>query len=294
MKSSTLEPSAVPSDKRARGYRKLPGGKYEEEKPLAHGAFGPMGGMLVSPDDLARYVGFLMDAFPPRDDVERGPVRRSSVREMQQFWTVDDLTASGATSLRPLSVTASGYGLGLRISKDCRFQHIAGHGGGFPGFGSYMMWLPEHGVGMFAMANLTYAGPVSALSEGFDVLRRTGALKPRELPASPVLTATRDAIFALWKDWNGTKANTLAANNLFLDTPAPQRKAEIEKLKARVGECKDAGPVQPANLLRGTFPLNCERGTVRVRFTLAPTQPPSVQHLSFTENPPGEDNVCKP
>ena len=50
-----------------------------------------------------------------------------------------------------------GYGYGLRISADCRFDHVVGHGGGLPGFGSYMAWLPEHGVGMFAMANLTYA-----------------------------------------------------------------------------------------------------------------------------------------
>ena len=33
-----------------------------------------------------------------------------------------------------------------------RFEHIVAHGGGLPGFGSYMAWLPEYGVGIFAMA----------------------------------------------------------------------------------------------------------------------------------------------
>ena len=294
MKSSTLEPSAVPADRRAVGYRKLPDGKYQEERPLRHGAFGAMGGLLLSSGDLARYVSFMLDAFPPRDDEEREPVRRSSVREMQQMWRISDLTATGATSERPLSVTTAGYGFGLRISRDCRFHHIVGHGGGLPGFGSYMMWLPEHGVGMFAMANLTYAGPSAAMSEAFDALRRTGALQPRELPPVAVLTSTRDAIFDLWRNWNDAKASAIAANNLFLDTPAEQRKHAIDSLKARVGACKEATPVEPENLLRGTFRLNCERGTVTVRFTLAPTQPPSVQHLSFLETVPGDNNVCRP
>ena len=295
MNSSTLEPSAVPAGQRAIGYRKLPSGQYQEEKPLRHGAFGAMGGLLVSSNDLARYVAYMLDAFPPRDDAERGPVRRSSVREMQQMWRISDLTATGATSERPLLVTTAGYGFGLRISRDCRFQHIVGHGGGLPGFGSYMMWLPEHGVGMFAMSNLTYAGPSAAMSEAFDALRRTGALKPRELPVAPMLTSTRDAIFDLWRNWDDAKASSLAANNLFLDTPATQRKADIERLKARVGACKDVTAVEPENLLRGVFRLNCERGTVRVTFTLAPTQPPTVQHLSFADNPPsGDTNVCRP
>ena len=295
MKFSTLEPSAVPAGRRAVGYRRLRDGKYQEEKPLAHGAFGAMGGLLVSSGDLARYVAFMLDAFPPRDDAERGPVRRSSVREMQQMWRISDLTAIGATSERPLSVTTAGYGFGLRISRDCRFGHIVGHGGGLPGFGSYMMWLPEYGVGMFAMSNLTYAGPSAPMSEAFDALRRTGGLKPRQIPAPPVLTSTRDAIFGLWSNWDDVKAGSVAANNLFVDIPAPQRKAEIERIKARVGACSDVTAVEPENLLRGVFRLNCERGTVRVMFTLAPTQPPTVQHLSFNDNPPsGDSNVCRP
>jgi hypothetical protein len=144
------------------------------------------------------------------------------------------------------------------------------------------------------MANLTYAGPVYPMIGAFDALRRTGGLKPGELPPSPVLTSTRDAIFGLWQRWDDAKANAIAANNLFLDTPVPQRKADIERLKARVGACRDTTAVEPENLLRGKFRINCERGTVRATFTLAPTQPPTVQYLRFEENPPGDNNVCRP
>jgi hypothetical protein len=37
----------------------------------------------------------------------------------------------------------------------------------------------------------------------------------------------------------------------------------------------------PENWMRGQFNMTCAAGTVGVFFTLAPTQPPAVQHLAF-------------
>jgi hypothetical protein len=42
-----------------------------------------------------------------------------------------------------LTASEAGYGFGLRIATDCRFDLVASHGGGLPGFGSYMSWLPD-------------------------------------------------------------------------------------------------------------------------------------------------------
>jgi hypothetical protein len=195
------------------------------------------------------------------------------------MWTPSNLTVgrSGGT----LQVSESGYGYGLRISSDCRFEHIVGHGGGLPGFGSYMAWLPDYGVGMFAMATLTYVGPSEPISQAWDVLLKTGGLKKRELPASPTLSQMRDHIVNLWTSWDNAEAKQIAAMNLFLDAPVAQRRADIQKLKEEVGECTAVGPVIPENWLRGQFNLTCQKGTVGVFFTLAPTQPPAVQHLAF-------------
>jgi hypothetical protein len=195
------------------------------------------------------------------------------------MWTPSNLTVgrSGGT----LQVSESGYGYGLRISSDCRFEHIVGHGGGLPGFGSYMAWLPDYGVGMFAMATLTYVGPSEPISQAWDVLLKTGGLKKRELPASPTLSQMRDHIKNLWTSWDNAEAKQIAAMNLFLDAPVAQRRADIQKLKEEVGECTAVGPVIPENWLRGQFNLTCQKGTVGVFFTLAPTQPPTVQHLAF-------------
>ena len=279
MDSSTFDFARVPADQRAKGYRLQPDGTYLEEPPLPQGAFSSVGGMITTSTDLGKYVAFHLSAWPPRDDADSGPVRRSSVREMAHMWTPSNLTVRRNGG--GVRVSEAGYGYGLRIGSDCRFEHIVGHGGGLPGFGSYMEWLPDYGVGMFAMASLTYAGPAGAISQAWDVLLKTGGLRPRELPVAPILSEMRGHIFSLWKTWNDAEAKQIASMNLFLDAPIAQRRAEIQKLKADVGECTDAGPVTPENWLRGQFNMSCRNGTVGVFFTLSPTQPPAVQHLAF-------------
>jgi hypothetical protein len=134
---------------------------------------------------------------------------------------------------------------------------------------------------MFAMATLTYSGPSEPISRAWDEMLKTGGLRPRELPPTQLQTRMRDEIVKLWNRWDEAGAKRIAAMNLFLDAPADQRQAEIAKLKKEVGECSAAGAVQPENWLRGQFTMSCQKGTVGVFFTLAPTQPPAVQHLAF-------------
>jgi CubicO group peptidase (beta-lactamase class C family) len=279
MTSTTFEFSSVPAASRAIGYRLKPDGTYAEEPPLPHGVFGAMGGLLTTATDLGRYVAFHLDAWPPRDDPERGPVNRSSVREMAHLWTPSNLTSrvvNGATQ-----ASETGYGFGLRVTSDCRFEHIVAHGGGLPGFGSYMQWLPEYGVGMFAMATLTYSGPSVPISAAWDVLLKTGGLRKRELPPTTRQSEIRDHVFNLWKRWDETEVKQIGAVNLLLDRPSAQREAEIRALKQQVGACTAAGPMRPENWLRGQFNIQCANGTVGAFFTLAPTQPPAMQHLEF-------------
>jgi hypothetical protein len=198
---------------------------------------------------------------------------------MSHLWTPSNLRVGRSGGV--LTASESGYGYGLRISTDCRFEHIVGHGDGLPGFGSYMSWLPDYGVGMFAMANLTYAEPAELIDRTWNVLLKTGGLRKRELPAAPILSQMREHIVNLWKQWDDAEAKQIAAMNLFQDAPVAQRRADIQKLKDEVGECTAVGPVIPENWLRGQFNMTCAKGSVGVFFTLAPTQPPAVQHLVF-------------
>lgn len=292
MDQTTFEFSDVPAARRAVGYRLKPDGAYQEEPPLPHGVFGSMGGLLTTATDLGKYIAFHLSAWPPRDDTEMGPVRRASVREMAHLWTPSNLTAGFTKGV--LQASETGYGFGLRVTSDCRFEHIVGHGGGLPGFGSYMAWLPEYGVGMFAMATLTYSGPAEPISRAWDEMLKTGGLRKRELPPTPRQNQMRDHILNLWKHWDDGEARGIASMNLFLDAPVEQRQVEIANLKKEVGECSAASPVLPENWLRGQFNMTCAKGTVGVFFTLAPTQPPAVQYLAFQKLASENERMAAP
>jgi CubicO group peptidase (beta-lactamase class C family) len=283
MDSTTFDFSKVPKERRAIGYRLQPDGTYLEEPPLPQGAFGSAGGLLTTADDLGRYIAFHLSAWPPRDDPDTGPVRRSSVREMSHRWTPSNLTARRVDG--KLQVIDAGYGYGLRIATDCRFERIVSHNGGLPGFGSTMAWLPDYDVGIFAMATLTYSGPSEAVNSAWDALLQTGGLQRREVPASPILVQMREHVLNLWKHWDDAEAKEVGAMNLLLDAPSAQRQEEVRTLQNEVGECTAAGPVIAENWLRGQVNLTCANGTVGAFFTMAPTKPPTIQYLSYRKIP---------
>lgn len=289
MRASTFEITAVPREHIALGYR-WEDNTWKDEPALAHGSFGAMGGLWTSARDLARYVAFLMSAFPPRDEVERGPLRRSSAREMQQAWRAQPAGAFRAAVEAPLQLGVSAYGYGLGVSQDCRFGHIVGHGGGLPAYGSLMRWLPEHGVGLIAMGNVTYAGFGGLFNDALSALHRTGALQARVVQPSPVLLTTQKDVSQLVANWDDVLASRISADNLFMDESSQRRAANLRELKAKHGACRPDGILEPENALRGRWRMTCERGWLDVAITLAPTMPPRVQYLRVQSVlPPGEE-----
>ncbi len=285
MRSTMWDPADVPSDRIAHGYRRN-GERWIRETPLAHGSFGAMGGLYTSADDLARYVAFMLAAWPPRDDAEAGPVRRSSAREMQQGQRHSGLAVFRPAPDAPLTVRSSAYAYGLGSTQDCRFRMTVAHGGGLPGFGSTMQWLPDYGVGVIVLANVTYAGAGGIGRDILEKLAATGALQPRTLPASGPLLETRAAITALVNQWSDSGFQAIAADNLLLDRPLDTRRQDVAALHQSLGTCAPDGDIDAENWLRGSFKLKCTEGWLRVTFTLAPTTPPRVQFLSFAEGRP--------
>lgn len=289
MRASTFEMAAVSREHIALGYR-WEDNKWIDEQPLAHGSFGAMGGLWTSAHDLARYVGFLMSAFPPRDEAEQGPVRRSSAREMQQAWRAQPSGAFRAAVDAPLQLGVSAYGYGLGVSQDCRFGHIVGHGGGLPAYGSLMRWLPEHGVALIAMGNVTYAGFGGLFNDALSALHQTGALQPRVVQPSPVLQTIQKDVSELITNWDDALASRIAADNLFLDESSERRAANLRELKSKHGVCHPDLTLEPENALRGRWRMKCERGWLDVAITLAPTMPPRVQSLRVQSViPPGDE-----
>ena len=285
MSATTMEPGAVPRERLAHGYR-WEDGAWKEEPQLADGAFGPMGGMLTSIRDLSRYVAFHLAAWPPRNEAENGPVRRASVREMQQVWRTSPAVVTHNEELSATQLNAGGYGYGLRVSQTCAFRHVVAHSGGLPGFGSHMRWLPEYGVSIVALGNLTYTSWGQAVDQAFAALQRTGGLRPRMVTPSPALTEARAAAIRLLTAWDDQLADRVVADNFFLDQSRERRRRTVDQLREQYGTCRPDDTFDVENALRGRWLMKCDRGTLRISITLAPTMPPKLQVLEVGPDAP--------
>ncbi len=284
MTATTLRVSNVPANRLALGYR-WEDDNWKPEPMLTHGSFGAMGGMLTSVTDLSKYVAAFLSAWPPRDGSETLPIRRASLREMQQAWRPSGTRvmrdAAGATQLN-----SGAYAFGLSVTQTCDFRTMIAHGGGLPGFGSTMRWLPEYGVGIIAFGNLTYTGWTPATMSAFDALLKTGGLQPRMPQPSAELVSARDAVSRLIVGWDDRDADRIAAPNLFLDRSKDRRRAEIGTLRSEVGACTMPDRFDSVeNALRGDWTMTCERGKLQVGITLAPTTPATVQFLAIRRAP---------
>ena len=272
------EASSVPGDRIARGYGRIEN-NWVAETPLADGSYGVMGGLYSSVPDLAKLVSMYLAAYPARDGEDQGPVKRSSLRQMQMPHSPYRSTAMRASVTAPLTLSSGGYAYGLAGTQNCRFANIVAHSGGLPGYGSQMRWLPEYGVGVIALANGTYAGPGRAVNEALEALARTGGLNPRAPRPGAELLRIKAVIDGLVNQWNDADLQKVAAMNLSLDRSFERRHKDFDALREKVGSCRAEAPIDAENALRGTWLLSCERGQIKVGVTLAPTLPPTVQHL---------------
>ncbi len=276
MSSTGYDISAAPQERRATGWR-WENDAWAREPDMAHGAFGAMGGVQTSARDYARWVAFLLSAWPPRDGPEQGPVRRSSVRELAQGLNFASVTRRpGDAESCP---QASTYGMGFRVAQDCDFGLTLAHGGGYPGYGSYLLLLPEYGVGIFAFANRTYAGPSPPVWQVAAALKRQGLLTPRTFPTSAALMTNYRATLAMWAAGNLTPGQGHLAMNFLMDRTAENWAREFARLKGEAGACQPGPLITATGALTGQFEWPCERGRLQGQLLLAPTDPPTIQAL---------------
>jgi hypothetical protein len=281
MLDTTFDLTKVPSERFAIGHR-WQDNVWEIETPLGDGEFGAMGGLFTTIPDFAHYMALLLSAFPPRNDPDAGPVRRSSLREMQRMWRHLAVYSARLNPALPAFTETLGYGYGLMCGVDSITGQTVSHGGGLPGYGSYYRLLPQVGVGLVAFCNLTYAAPFGRLIEALQMLQNADRLPVRKLAPTSALEHARDGITALYKQWDDAQAATLFTDTFFMDMSAERRRAQFEKLQADLGQCLSVSEIEPENWLRGRWMLHCEHGSLEVFATLAPTVPPRVQFLALT------------
>jgi CubicO group peptidase (beta-lactamase class C family) len=285
MTSTGYDVAAVPAERRALGYR-WEDGAWKIEPTMAHGAFGAMGGIQTSAADYAKWVAYLLSAWPPRDGTDAGPVRRSSVRELAQGANFPALRVRPGSSGQDACRQASTYGMGFYAAIDCELGLTLSHGGGYPGYGSHVLLLPDYGVGIFALANRTYAGPRTPVWDAAIALLRAGRLKARTSNPSSALTNAYAAVAKMFAAGSVAPARDLLAMNFLMDRDEEHRAHELAELKAQVGACDTSAPIVPGSALAGSFTWRCEHGRVRGEVLLAPTSPPRIQSVTLARVTP--------
>jgi CubicO group peptidase (beta-lactamase class C family) len=279
MNDSRWEYSEVPKDQLALGYR-WEDEKWKEEPLLHDGSYGAMGGLICSVEDFSKYVALHMDAWPPRNDAETGPVKRSSIREMHQPWRFNGLFADAKNRMGESCAVATGYGYGLSWRRDCKGTVRVAHSGGLPGFGSEWRFYPEYGVGVVSFSNRTYGSPGQANAVALDTLISMTGLKPRSLPPSAILNQRRDEIVKVIQAWRDSELSILA-ENFFLDLSKEKWKANTGKILKEAGAILSVGEVKPENQLRGSFTITGEKKNIDVFFTLTPEAEAKIQQLDL-------------
>ena len=285
MTSTGFDVTAAPAERRALGYRWEDNG-WKLEPTMAHGAFGAMGGIQTSANDYAKWIAYLLSAWPPRDGTDHGPVRRSSVRELAQGANFPSLRvrpgASGADSCRE----AANYAMGFYVATDCELGMTLNHGGGYPGYGSHVLLLPDYATGIFALANRTYAGPRAPVFDAAVTLQRAGYLKPRTSQPSSALTGAYASATKIFTAGSVMAAGDVLAMNFLMDRDADHWARYLADLKNDVGTCDTATPMTTTGALSGEFTWRCERGRVKGQLLLAPTPAPRIQSLTLTRQTP--------
>lgn len=280
MTSSGYEVGEWPIDRRAIGYR-WEDGRWKEEPTMVDGAFGAMGGLQTSANDYARWVAFLLSAWPPRDDADSGPVSRASVRmlaEGSNHMTVAQRNGkSGPAACRQ----AAAYGFAMRIAQDCDLGLTLAHGGGYPGYGSHVMLMPDYGVGIFVFTSRTYNGGAGPAWDAAVALKQAGALIARTLPVSPLLADGYGATARIYAAGDVGAASGSLAMNFLMDSDAAHWRKKLSALKGEVGECDTGAPIIATGALSGRFTWACDKGRVSGSILLAPTATAQLQELKL-------------
>jgi CubicO group peptidase (beta-lactamase class C family) len=284
MASTTYDVFAVPPLRLARGYR-WENGQWSAEPTMRDGEFGAMGGVVTTANDYAKWVAHLLSGWPAEP---KAGGDNAVIRQMRTGGGIPhgrgrpgkDAPAGCGGSQTDLRMTVI-YAGGLVSGSDCLLGPVLFHSGGYPGYGSHMLLLPETGVGLFAFSNRTYAAPLPPVWDAAGVLLRAGQLARHPIPLSPALATAYSETRRMWAEGRIDTTPAMLAENMLMDRSAPSWAAEFQRLKAESGTCDTASPIQPTGALSGTFQWRCTTGRISGRLLLAPTKSVQIQALAL-------------
>lgn len=274
----------VPPTQLAIGYRFV-NGEWVAQPLLHSGSFGAMGGLITTIEDFSKYMSYQLSAWPPRDEKESGPVKRSSLREMQHAWNFAKLWKDEKDFNGNDCVVMDSYCYGLHQYLDCNGLKTITHSGGLPGFGSQWRILPDYNIGIVVFANRTYAPMGTILTAAIDSILKKTDLQPRPVAPSAILEKRKQQIVALLPSWNNAKLSGIFADNFFDDYFIDVLRKETEDAFRKAGKIKSVSSMVATNNLRGYFLMHGEKADIKIYFTLSPETDPKIQAFRIDVKP---------
>ncbi|MEZ4450538.1 MAG: serine hydrolase [Nannocystaceae bacterium] len=272
----------VPGDRLAVGHGKGPDGAVHPRPPWRPGAADAAGGLYASVDDLARYAAYNLDAWPPRSDPERGPLRRATLREAHTLQRVAGLRFEGGAEARAAGI--GGNGLGFGVFSTCRHDYVVAHAGKTLNYRASLHMLPTRGVAVILLSNHSSISSKVLPADGvkvLDLLADTGALEPRRHAASDDLLAAAAELGALVGRWDPADHARIFSDDYRDGYPIFDTERTFREWGALVGECREPRAVDVVEPRAGVVELRCDRGALRLDLRVAPWERRGVTTLSF-------------
>jgi serine-type D-Ala-D-Ala carboxypeptidase/endopeptidase len=281
MAATTFNLADVPAGQMATGWR-WEDQQWTREPDMAPGTFGAMGGVITSVPDYARWMDHLLSAWPAAVPGASEPKARVTVRSLLRGEGSPRRINRPGNGGVPTCMVAVVYGGGLRVGDDCQLGRVAFHGGGYPGYGSHMVFAPESGWGVFVFTNHTYAATTGLAWAALTAISDAGLMQAEAFPVSAHLKTAAAGVEQMLRTGRVEGNPALLAVNLLMDRDAAHRAADVAAAKAKSGRCEPAGTLAASGALEGTLRWRCQRGTLSARLLLAPTPMPQLQALDWT------------
>jgi hypothetical protein len=187
------------------------------------------------------------------------------------------------------------YGFGLFLTLHPRFGMLVNHPGGYPGFGSRMVWHHETGIGVIGLANGRYGGPYRDTQRMLLALLDAADAPARTVSVPAPAARLYDDVDRVVEAWDDALLDAIVAANVDDDVPRDVRRREVAEAVATVGgelgPREEVGARTPSGAVwwrRGPF------GRVRVEVQLTPQLPQRVQTLDVraVPDPAPEVRAC--
>lgn len=258
------------------------------------GVYGAMAGLFSTVTDLARWTHFLASAnlavLPGGSPAPHGELlSAASRREMQQIHRIQDLPPVNGAFTR-----VRGYGYGLFPERLPDLGHLVSHSGGYPGFGSFMIWHRDSGLGVVALANAKY-GP--AMRASMQALREILAHDPSALASPPAELSepAKDGVrqslrWLALEDPTSAEGDAIAdqlfAENMDPDVPREERSRRVDAALWLAGLDKQVlrdvtdEQVTVVSRANGQVKLDGPAGTLTVDVLMDPREHAKVQSIT--------------